>query len=79
MAQGYHPELDAKENLNQETITTFQELIRVIRWAKYCKKHGSIAYHSVRWDVAAQVVRVAWIDTKCDLFDAFTKRLTSDK
>ena len=27
------------------------------------KKYISIAYHSVRWNVAANIVIVAWIDT----------------
>ena len=40
------------------------------------KKHSSIAYHSVRWAVAAGIVKIAWIDTKYNLADAMTKRLT---
>ena len=43
------------------------------------KKHSSIAYHSVRWAVAAGIIRVAWIDTNMNLADAMTKRLTADK
>ena len=43
------------------------------------KKHSSIAYNSVQWNVAPQLVKVAQIDTNCNLPDAFTKRLTSDK
>ena len=42
------------------------------------KKHSSIAYHSVRWAVAAGIVKIAWIDTKYNLADAMTKRLTVD-
>ena len=40
------------------------------------KKHNSLAYHAVRWAVAAGVVRIGWIDTNYNLADAFTKRLT---
>ena len=43
------------------------------------KKHSSIAYHSVRWNVAAGVIQVAWINTHMNLADAMTKRLTADK
>jgi len=41
------------------------------------KKHNSIAYHAVRWAVAAGVLRVGKVDTKENLADAFTKRLTA--
>lgn len=43
------------------------------------KKHSSIAYHSVRWHVAAGVIRVAWIDSDSNLADAMTKRLTAER
>ena len=43
------------------------------------KKHSSIAYHSVRWHVAAGVLKVAWIDTNYNIADAFTKRLSAEK
>ena len=33
MAQGYHLELDDTNELDQYKITTFQELIEIIRWA----------------------------------------------
>ena len=39
------------------------------------KKHSQIAYHAVRWSVAANVLRVGWIDGKKNLADAMTKRL----
>lgn len=39
------------------------------------KKHSSIAYHYVRWNVAAGVIAVSWIDTKFNIADAMTKRL----
>ena len=42
------------------------------------KKHNSIAYHYVRWNVAAEVVRISWIDGQYNLADAFTKLLTHD-
>ena len=41
------------------------------------KKHSSIAYHSVRWAVAAGIIKVAWINTFYNLADAMTKRLTA--
>ncbi|CAJ1955423.1 unnamed protein product [Cylindrotheca closterium] len=40
------------------------------------KKHNSIAYHYARWNVAAQVIAVSWIDGAINIADAFTKRLT---
>ena len=43
------------------------------------KKHNSVAYHAVRWAVAASVIRVGKIDTNYNLADAMTKRLTSQK
>eukprot|EP00978_Attheya_sp_CCMP212_P000550 scaffold1076_cov32-Attheya_sp.AAC.2 len=40
------------------------------------KKHSSIAYHYTRWNSAASLVSVAWINTQDNLADAFTKRLS---
>eukprot|EP00978_Attheya_sp_CCMP212_P004837 scaffold10631_cov58-Attheya_sp.AAC.5 len=40
------------------------------------KKHSSIAYHYTRWNSAASVVSVAWINTQDNLADAFTKCLS---
>ena len=42
------------------------------------KKHSSIAYHYVRWNVAAGVAAVSWIDGKENLADALTKRLAEN-
>ena len=39
------------------------------------KKHSSIAYHAVRWAVAAGIVQVGKINMKENLADAMTKRL----
>jgi hypothetical protein len=39
------------------------------------KKHNSIAYHYVRWAVAAGVITVAWIRSEDNLADPFTKHL----
>ena len=39
------------------------------------KKHCSLAYHSVRWAVAAEILRLGKIDGKENLADAMTKRL----
>jgi hypothetical protein len=41
------------------------------------KKHNSIAYHMVRWHVAAEMIRVGWIGTKENISDALTKRLSA--
>ena len=40
------------------------------------KKHSSVAYHYVRWAVAARIISVAWIPTGENLADALTKRLS---
>ena len=40
------------------------------------KKHSAVAYHAVRWAVAAGVIKVAWIETGNNIADPFTKRLT---
>ena len=40
------------------------------------KKHSAIAYHAVRWAVAAGVIVVGWIESGRNIADAFTKRLT---
>ena len=41
------------------------------------KKHSSIAYHSVRWAVAAGVIRVGWIPSRDNIADAMTKTLSA--
>ena len=43
------------------------------------KKHNFIAYHAVRWAVAAGVIRVGRVDTNFNLADAMTKRLTAQR
>ena len=43
------------------------------------KKHNSIAYHAVRWAVAAMIMIVGKIHTDYNLADAMTKRLTSNR
>ena len=40
------------------------------------KKHNSIAYHYVRWNVAAGVIAVSWISGDENFADVFTKQLT---
>lgn len=39
------------------------------------KKHASLAYHYVRWNVAAGVCAVSWIKGSDNLADPYTKRL----
>ena len=41
------------------------------------KKHNSIAYHLSRWNVAAGVIRIGWIEGISNIADAFTKRLAA--
>ena len=43
------------------------------------KKHSALAYHFVRWNVAAKVCLVAWIRTEDNIADAMTKRLPEAK
>ena len=43
------------------------------------KKHNAIVYHTVRWNVAAVVIYIAWIDGKNNLVDAMTKRIAGDE
>ena len=43
------------------------------------KKHNSIAYHYVRWNVAASVVQLSWINGENNLADLFTKQLGQDQ
>ena len=43
------------------------------------KKHSSIAYHALRWAVAAGIVRIGWNNTNENLADAMTKRLPAIK
>ena len=40
------------------------------------KKHCSLAYHAVRWAVAASIVAIGWIPTDLNIADVMTKRLT---
>lgn len=40
------------------------------------KKHCALAYHVVRWVVAAGIAVIGWIPTGLNLSDAMTKRLT---
>ena len=45
--------------------------------SEFNKKHTSIAYHYTRWNCAAGIVTVAWISSKENLSDPFTKRLSA--
>ena len=47
--------------------------------SKLNKKHNAIAYHAVRWAVAAATIVVGWIDGEWNLSDAMTKRLTAQQ
>ena len=42
------------------------------------KKHASIAYHAVRWSVAAGIIRVGKVYKDDNLADALTKRLSAN-
>ena len=39
------------------------------------KKHSLVAYHLVRWNIVAEVIKVGWIKTLLNLADALRKRL----
>ena len=43
------------------------------------KKHSAIAYHFVRWNVAAGAISISWINTHANIADAFTKVLPETK
>ena len=43
------------------------------------KNYSSIAYHSVRYNVTAGFINVAWIHTSSNLADEMTKSLTAEK
>ena len=40
------------------------------------KKHNSLAYHYIRWAVAAGIITVGWISGNENLADVFTERLS---
>ena len=46
--------------------------------SKLNKKHNSLAFHAIRWAVAACILRVAWIDGSENLADALTKILSKE-
>ena len=39
------------------------------------KKHSSLAYHYIRWNVAAHIISLSWISTHDNIADTFTKVL----
>ena len=41
------------------------------------KKHNSIAYHYIRWNVAAGFIQVGWINGKDNLADPLTKSFSA--
>ena len=43
--------------------------------SKLNKKHNALAYHAVRWAVAASIIRLGWIASEENLADAYTKVL----
>ena len=45
--------------------------------SKLHKKHNSLAFHAVRWAVAANILRVGKVDTKENISDPLTKLLTA--
>jgi hypothetical protein len=59
---------------NQSVVNNTSKIESVLN-----KKHSSIAYHAVRWSVAAGIIRVGKVDTNENLTDAMTKRLTAAK
>lgn len=59
---------------NQSVVSNSSKIESVLN-----KKHSSIAYHAVRWAVAAEMVRIGKIHTDENLADAMTKLLTVAK
>ena len=55
---------------NQSVVNNSSKIESVLN-----KKHSSIAYHMVRWSVAAGIVRVGKVLGDYNLADAMTKRL----
>ena len=56
---------------NQSVVNNFSRIESVLN-----KKHSSIAYHMIRWAVAAGEICVGWINGEFNIADAFTKRLS---
>jgi Reverse transcriptase (RNA-dependent DNA polymerase) len=56
---------------DNETVTKNSTLVE----STLNKKHSSIAYHYVRWNVAAGLATIAWIPSGENLSDPFTKIL----
>jgi hypothetical protein len=56
---------------DNETVTENTTLVE----STLNKKHSSIAYHYVRWNVAAGITSIAWIPSGENLADPFTKIL----
>ena len=46
--------------------------------SKLNRKHNSLAFHAIRWSVAAEIMRVAWINGKENISDAMTKILSKE-
>ena len=61
-------------NDNQSAVNNSSKLESTLN-----KKHSSIAYHLVRENVAAGVVKVGWVPTDSNIADPLTKRLTETK
>ena len=61
-------------NNNESTVKNSSKLEFMLN-----KKHNSIAYYLVRWNVTAGITKVGWIDTNSNLADALTKRLPVNK
>ena len=56
---------------NQSVVTNSSNVESMLN-----KKHNSIAFHYTRWNVAARIISIAWVSTKENLADPFTKRLS---
>ena len=59
---------------NQSVVTNSSKLESALN-----KKHSSVAYHAVRWAVAASIIKVGKVHTDENLADPMTKRLTVTK
>jgi hypothetical protein len=56
---------------DNETVTKNATLVE----STLNKKHSSIAYHCVRWNLAAGITSIAWVPSGENLADPFTKIL----
>ena len=70
-------EIDGSANVLGDNLSVVKNSSKIE--SSLDKKHNALAYHACRWAVAAEIMRVRWIDTNYNIADALTKRLTVAK